>query len=765
MDQRLNCMQDLLTTIDKYVNKKEHRSHALLMLCDFIRHDPPHLHQLLQTPLFISLLRCLQIDTSTPVVSLALTAVVMILPHIPNAVVTHLPALFNIYSRLLFWDRERNNSTNDFVITSNRLGDPEKLSPEDAESQYGHDSNWEKIVYAEADGDNVPELLHFFTFLYGLYPINFMSYIRKPSRYLRHANILDADDLDIQPTEIRQRSEPFRQVHLLHPNFFSMTLEQEVNDRNRWMRSEAPDVVAACMALFASPGSLIQQAESMITSVQNGIDTSIVSLSEDSRPPLLQDDDVPPLNSLQQDDLILGSLRSSFDPSWRNTTSTIVVSPDGEGIHDLSEEGRLDSPTLPPVASPDSGQQGKTVDHLTMLQREVMMLKNDLVFERYLKQQHLSHIGQLRTKFVRHATAEAETQNLLNANRGLRNKLEDARNSTLQIRKDSEKSRSHAKKWEADLMAKLRALREQQKKWSTERETLDRDLATAHDEIYRMRQLIVVTESKELQSQQKLQSIEANMGELERLRVEAERLGNVVRMYESQEAKNQLAISNEALAISRVEVLELKLKSQTEEAERARQANVKQIESLRHQVENIHIEVQEKEAKGFQAMIDSALAASRSRLSEAQKAHAHLLKRFTQLEGMYFAVSETRQSSEITDEPLLGDETSRYEEDHRSGTPSPDERRSRHINMPDEDLMSLGGPVNPTSVMRPRVDVSQRLQSATSGNEVRSPIQRLARSDHSRNGSMDSDHGSDLDQLGKQKIQPSSEIRVYGRGL
>ena len=39
--------------------KKDTRLQVLSLLCEFVRHQPPHLHQLLQTPLFDNLLRCL----------------------------------------------------------------------------------------------------------------------------------------------------------------------------------------------------------------------------------------------------------------------------------------------------------------------------------------------------------------------------------------------------------------------------------------------------------------------------------------------------------------------------------------------------------------------------------------------------------------------------------------------------------------------------------------------------------------------------------
>lgn len=217
--------KELFTGMDKYFLQKQYRASILSLLGDFLRTDPPHLYQIIHTSLWLSLLLCLEIDTSTTVISLAMTILVMLLPHIPSSSRKHLPTLFKIYSRLLFWERERANARTE-------QNDSRRSSRD--ESECDGNPSWEKLYYdANFDGDTTPGILNYFTFLYGLYPINFMSYIRKPERYLRHANHDDPDDQDAQPSEVRQRSEQFRVVHLLHPNFFSMTVKDEINDANR----------------------------------------------------------------------------------------------------------------------------------------------------------------------------------------------------------------------------------------------------------------------------------------------------------------------------------------------------------------------------------------------------------------------------------------------------------------------------------------------------------------------------------------------------
>lgn len=529
--------KDFLSSLNKVFVKKDSRIMASMLLCEFIRHQPPHLHLLLQTPLFDNLLKCLQIDTSTRVISLAMTALIMFLPHIPSSSAKHLPALFNIYSRMLFWDRERR-----------AIAEPQVLDDEGEKSEHApiplEDSSWAKLSYLlESEDENVPELLPYFTFLYGLYPLNFMSYIRKPQRYLRHANFPGADDLDVEPTELRQRSERFRRVHLLHPNFFMTTIESEITDNNRWMKSGAADVVAECIALY-SPD------------VEDQVHAPRARGPEPYRKNE-PDADVPDEPLLDGSDEYASY--QSRHTSWRNTQSTAVASPDGcrtSGLHrktsqtsqsiasitdstSLRASDRLDSPTLPPSQTPlqdllntqkvtrgslhkaltndsvhsltDSFTHQETSSHgdaylqslardqfprspsirpthtdpnirVAYLHREIQLLRNDLNFERYLKQQHLSHIGQLRRQQIREARVEAETQNLINFNRGLKSKLEEAKKSILQMKKEHEKSKNHSRKWEENLSAKLRVLREEQRKWIREKESLELELRQARDD-------------------------------------------------------------------------------------------------------------------------------------------------------------------------------------------------------------------------------------------------------------------------------------------
>lgn len=819
--------------IDKFVVRKDSRIPALSLLGEFFRHQPPHLHQLLQTPLFHNLLRCLQIDTSTRAICLAMTALVMFLPHIPISASKHLPALFNIYTRLLFWDRERGAVS---------LEIPPENDDEDGGKSVLETENgtWEKLPYLlESEDDTVPELLHYFTFLYGLYPINFMDYIRKPQRYLRHANFPGADDLDVEPAEIRQRSETFRQVHLLHPNFFHLTIESELTDNHRWSRSSAADVVAECMALYVS------SEDGNEHDLRQRKVAKKVELSTDfPDQPLLERDPATPFQSRHT--------------SWRNTTSTAVASPEGLRLNmpqrkssqhsqsmpsiaaapSLPPDDRIDSPTLPPrggssntshqlsdlLAStrPTRGSLYKSLTNdsvaslalsntiedpthvdaylaslarediprspslrpttvppsqnsltVAYLHRDIQLLKNDLNFERYLKQQHLSHIGQLRRKQIREARVEAETQNLINSNRGLKSKLEEAKRLNAQMKKETEKSKTHSRKWESDLSVKLRVLREEQKKWNMEREQLNKDLSVAIDNAKALRLIVVTSERNELNAKQKVASVEASLDELDRLRAEVEKLTARIRSYEAGERDALQAKENEIAALHRIELLQMELRVRDEELLKTKEAYEEEICMIQSsQVqdefavgENVHENRQSRQAILTHEVIDSALATSRARIIDLKKAHNHLLGRYNQLQSSYVDLRERLQQVTSLDEPLLSGGISNVQSPVRTNS-----RRVHASPTPEPYDYVSSPPTGPLPAVpnRPsRLDTTQRSNSNTP-TDGRSPTAGGSTSYFASprpfSPSAGGKAGAEHDAYSKPKIKPQSEVRIYGRG-
>jgi solute carrier family 25 (mitochondrial carrier protein), member 16 len=883
--------RDFLNAIDVHIVEKDHRLQALSLLCTFVRFQPPHLHQVLETSLFDHLLTCLTIDTSRTVISSGLTALVMFLPHIPDSLGPYLSRLFIVYSRILCWDRfHQKPDVGSDNGDSKEIDNEKNNSFSSNENEMVSDPSWKRLDSSfDTTSSTTPDLSHYFTFLYGLYPINFTSFIRKPYKYLKNDGFPRSNEVDIDEPAVTQRTDQFRQFSLLHPNFYTMTAESELTDMSRWIKLEPMDVIAQCMGLSAAPSqpSVLDDPGPPPTSKLPDIPEAFVST-----------DDIPSHSLLNDED---GTADGATSPNesrnnWRNTQSTAVTSHysyGGEpgaitkvslnqfpstrsnGTSRRSSPGYkardtvLDSPTLPPqygapeqklqdmlhlqeslrsnahqIPNNDSAQslhtqetssprleayiqsvaqgtvprspaQGPQVPdvqaNIAFLQREVMLLRNDLNFERYLKSQHLSHIGQLQRKHIKEATIEAETQNILNNNRALKLRIEEQKKKHEMLKFETTTSKNHAKKWEGDLNSKIRILREDQKKWKAEEETIRNQLRASRQECDQLRRIIVESEAKELLSRQKVQSFQQTLGEMDNLRFQVEKLSTRLAESESKEDEFALARENEEHALAQLERMRIKLKARDGERTKMQKAYDGRIYELESQLSRASTNIAAGAPPQFQAMLDSALAASHSRFAQLKKAHNHLLSRHTDLERRYLDLQAAGEPSSApsSNSHSFGRAVSHFNDDFSpiDEDDSPTDHRSRDFSDPgtEIDRYPMGQPSsstrNPIAISssypdpRSRFDSrmpaeyrhNSRLESTyqyvhsptsnpsspighseLSGNSLpfdaaAGPLKRET-TDMSGVNDTGSVHSDNSRKNSKSKIAPNSEIRIRGRG-
>ncbi|EGX92751.1 hamartin [Cordyceps militaris CM01] len=666
--------KEFFASLNKLFVKKEYRKPLLRFFCAFIQGQPPHLYQILETQLWTSLLLCLQLDTSTTVVSAALTALVMLLPHMPSDLVPHLPTLFNIYARLLFWEQERSGSI--------------EMPSLDA----AYTTNWESCRY-EPDSEDleIGHLGQYFSVLYGLYPINFMDYIRKPQRHLRHAETSDSSSIEVQPTEMRYHSEQFCSIHVLHPNFYALTIESEKTDFSRWMKCEAAEVVAGCMGLrttteadpFTDAGlppfpsadiialpHVYEQAP-RVTSDPALLSSNKVDnwrKAQFSSADSVSSDRAPSMMLRRGSQSSQPSNRESGDPRNRHTESPtqLTQSPSHTQLQDMIKSNKTiksglhqslanDSVASLALSHPDSNADRSMKDSMAphalpptsgaippssldahtqvvQLQRRLLLLENDLSFERYVKQQHMTHIGDLRRRQVVEAATEAETQNLLITNRNFKNRYEEAKKAEMQVRKESEKSRAMAKKWETDFYNKLKNMREELKKTAAEAEELKKELGTSQEECSKLRVLLCDAEVKELNWKQHVQSIGIHSDELERLRGEVNRLTVSERDFQAKDLERQEAMNKSAETQNRIEELQMKLTAQEAEVQRTKRLFQSQLAALQEQLSTTQ-EERSRPGANSDLAIESSLAGSRAKQAELQKQFDLLQRKYTKLQS------------------------------------------------------------------------------------------------------------------------------------
>ncbi|CAN9243085.1 unnamed protein product [Alternaria alternata] len=828
----------LLLTLDDLLVQKQHRIQALNLLSAFVRLQPPHLHLVLETPLIQNLEKCLLIDNSSTVIELALVVLIMFLPHICGALTSdhHLEKMFLVYYRILCWDKLGNNDGKAGEMDMH--DDDDDSEEEDEENHDSSEQAWEQVQPSmDYPASPPPTLMHYFTFLYGLFPLNFMSFVRKPRRYLKSLNFPGARDFDLDQDLIHSRTEPYRRVHLLHPNMFTTTVEDELSE-NRWLKSDPADVVVECMDLCVAVSSTL----------------------EDPGPPpnaaLPPVPEIPSQFTLDDQD---GTTVHDSDESWRNTQSTMNVSGDAPQIPDVEVprsksiksavsiksmaspllKGRdmMDSPTLPPttdtkkpdMASPlaqrfvaqqpsldsfaqsisgqTSGQSDFQNHTMASLQREIMLLRNDLNFERYLKLQHLAHIGQLQRKHIKEATAEAETQNLINTNKTLKAKLAKANELYAQLKKETLTSRSQSKKWESELNNKVRSYKESEKTWHSDEGGLRYELQRTQSDYEQLKKIVERAEAEQLKAQQRTKALEYELEDYSDIRRELESAQDKIIAFEDQRKELHALIQERNDLRNDLEIANMRLNSREQDRERSIKAYERRIMELesRLQTSDRSTGIPGQLPSSVQQMLDSTLAASNAKMQQLKKTHYRLLEQYTELQMKYhdlegereaemgqlyprdkaghidFGTSRMSRNSSVR---TANNYSSRYLTPLSTTEVPPNEEQEYYEYRSPESVHSPGAgpsPLRPARLESLQHGKPQRSQTAPSPypgfggnygpdfsaaydaslhNQFQAP--QPPQSSGQSSFSADTDGSSNKDR--KEKVEPKSEVRIYGRG-
>lgn len=200
---------------------------------------------------------------------------------------------------------------------------------------------------------------------------------------------------------------------MLHPNLVVMDAESELTDKTRWMKMEPPDVIAQIMGLD-------------LTNAASRVAYTVTDEDEEEHPDLLDqslwdkenDDTVrPPVTNTKEpvtetdDDTkpIMITSIVALHKALKSGAEVLV----GDDIWDASVEPTTTNMLAEQATSSHLDISAETRLLLAALKREVLLLRNELNFELFLKQQHLQHIGRLHREHVLDSSVEAERQQLV----------------------------------------------------------------------------------------------------------------------------------------------------------------------------------------------------------------------------------------------------------------------------------------------------------------------------------------------------------------
>ena len=641
---------------------------ALSLLSSFLRLQPPHLHLVLDTPLIDHLFNCLFIDTSAAVVDMALATLIMLIPHITTALVKYLPKLFLVYVRVLCWDLY--NAENPESHPEFNSGD-ESPSNGSAFRGFHTDANWNQLHPSPDDVELAAPAADFlFTFLYGLFPLNFMGFVRKPRKYLVAIDYPNAAVLDLNQSVIRSRTEPHCRCHILHCNFFNTTPEDELVD-SKWLKADPADLVTECLSLCIAanrptanldPPPLEISPPTVVANdhESNGASQAAKLKSKSWHETLSPMSTARTSKTNQQSDRVpevphITSIMTGFanGNSSQKRLANVERRKEATAQRDVADllPRKL---SMPPRLSESNVQNSSSVSssrvshigdnhlaradgqlqNISTLQREVITLRNDLNFERYLKQQHITHIGQLQRKHINQATVESEAQNMFNTNRTLKAKLTKANELYLQLKKEVQTSRTQSKRYEETLNSRLKFYREEERLRVSVTNAVSQDIGNLKRENERLREAVGSADSREHQSQNDIIMYQREIEEMNAVRSELNGMKRRLADVELRELQHKQIRDSYDERGNRLETAKLELASRDSESGRLKKEYGLQIAALERQLKNASPPNGQKTnvQPGVQQVINTALAASTTKLEQLQQNYTKLLRKYSKVQ-------------------------------------------------------------------------------------------------------------------------------------
>ncbi|KAG9354497.1 hypothetical protein JZ751_001207 [Albula glossodonta] len=197
--------EHLLDKMNECLGRQPCRLPTLTLLGHVIRKQPSWIHKIARLPLLNTLLKCLKTDTDVVVLITGVLVLITLLPMIPQPGKQHLYEFFDIFGRLVSWNIKSPGHVTDVYL-----------------------------IHLHA---TVYSLFHR---LYGMYPCNFVSYLR--SHYSMKENV-DTFEEVVKPMLEHVR---------IHPELVTGTKDHEL-DPTRWRRFEVHDIVIECAKVSLDP--------------------------------------------------------------------------------------------------------------------------------------------------------------------------------------------------------------------------------------------------------------------------------------------------------------------------------------------------------------------------------------------------------------------------------------------------------------------------------------------------------------------------------
>ncbi|KIM62085.1 hypothetical protein SCLCIDRAFT_120575 [Scleroderma citrinum Foug A] len=480
----LQCPQEFMTEVYIAFATPSSRLQLLILLSGFTSDEafPSLASKLAKHQLMDSLLNSLLIDNSSTHCTIGLTVLVKLLPifavHAFDELKKMLPRLFATLARVICWKKRPLAVEPSPEREDEQLEMDENVSDEFVEIpslDLRSDLGWQRLEPVFDAFPFAPPSDTYFSFLYYLFPCNLIRFLRAPSAYLNDRGyqtpftVSWEDALD--NVNIRSKTEALLRTRTFHARIILQDWQSELEETNPWLDYGVSRVASECIMLDVRKMALGSRERTVASEVERPL-SMIVNEEEVSCPqtPHPGHPELPPSKlriSLQ--DMITTSvalksnLEIDIDGPTAATWPTLLFP---SGNNPLLKSGDSSSES-------DNVSEGLPLpkhvrEAIVGLQREILLLRNELNFELWLSRENVQHIGRLHKDRILSKNMEAERQGLSNKLRQYKAQVHSLEREIHEHKEQSSSAKNKYADWNNELQKRLREFREEKKRWVTE---------------------------------------------------------------------------------------------------------------------------------------------------------------------------------------------------------------------------------------------------------------------------------------------------------
>lgn len=489
--------QDFMSAINYSFATPSSRLQLLILLNRYTSEPSfqPLAAALADHPLLDSLLNSLLLDNSSTICTIGLTVIVKLLPIFAvkacEELKLMLPRLLAILARIICW-KERSVSK---PVFEEGVEDIDECSTNDdaqvsAINQFTASSNlplrpglgWDRLELMFNAASSAPPPGIYFSCLYYLFPCNLLRFLRGPSAYLNDRRYEspfsisweDALDEDI----IRSKSESLLRGRIVNARVIWGDSAKELTEPDTWANYSVSRIASECTMLDVRNTALGSKqfcADIVSAAAEPSLLASTTIFDGDTstaptpHPGYAELPAAKPRVSLESMITASVALKSNLDVEIETPTAawSSLLFPTGSNsptkrAFDMPSEPNTYNEQLPShIAQAISG-----------LQREVLLLRNELNFELWLSRENVKHIGRLYQDRILSKNAEVEQQGLFNKLRHYRAEVQRLDRQLRDHREQSSSAKNKYADWNTELQNKLKEFREEKKAWVSEAASL-----------------------------------------------------------------------------------------------------------------------------------------------------------------------------------------------------------------------------------------------------------------------------------------------------